>query len=141
MRRIRLVAAAGTALAALIVAAGCGGGGRDVTDQEILLDIEPRGGETSTGTLSLSKSGESTNVVVDFIVPSGGGQQAASFYKGTCENFDEGTEIEVGPLEEGTGAVTMDTPIDTLIDGGYVLIVHKAVDDPTPIGCATVAVE
>jgi hypothetical protein len=140
MTRIRLVAAAGTALAVLIVAAGCGGG-RDVTEQEILLDIEPVGSGTSTGTLSLSKSGETTNVVVDFIVPSGGGQQDASFYQGTCENFDESSEIEVGPLEEGTGAVTLDTPIDTLLDGGYVLIVHKAVDDPTPIGCATIDVE
>jgi hypothetical protein len=99
------------------------------------------GAEGSTGTLSLSKSGETTNVVVDVIVPSGGGQQDASFYTGTCDNFDTASEIEIGPLEEGTGALTLDTPINELLDGGYVIVVHKSVEDPTPIACAPIDVK
>ena len=142
MRQIRLVAAAASLVVAFTLgAAACGGGGSDATAHEILIDIEPVGTEGSTGTLSLSKSGETTNVVVDFIVPSGGGQQDAAFYKGTCANFDEASKLEVGPLEEGTGALTMETPIEEILNGGYVLIIHKAVDDPTPIGCAAVNVE
>jgi hypothetical protein len=106
-----------------------------------LIDVAPQGAEGTAGTLSLSKSGDTTNVVVDVLVPSGGGRQKASFYTGTCTNFDKASEIEIGPLEEGTGALTIDTPIEELLDGGYVLIVHKSFEDETVIACAPIAVE
>ena len=137
---IRALAIATVSLLAVVVA-GCGGGGSDATDREILIDVEPQGPEGTAGTLSLSKSGDRTNVVVDVLVASGGGRQKASFYTGTCTNFDEASEIEIGPLEEGTGALTIDTPIDELLDGGYVLIVHKSFEDETVIACAPIAVE
>jgi hypothetical protein len=137
---VRPLAVAAVALVAFVVA-GCGGGGTDVTDREILIDIEPQGTEGTAGTLSLSKSGDATNVFVDVLVPSGGGRQKASFYTGTCTNFDEASEIEIGPLEEGTGALTIDTPIDEILDGGYALIVHKSFEDETVIACAPIDVE
>ena len=136
--QIRPLAVAAVVLVAFAVT-GCGGGGSSATDREILIDLTPQGAEGTSGTLSLSKSGDTTNVVIDVIVPSGGGQQDASFYKGTCADFDEATEIEIGPLEEGSGALTIDTPIDELLDGGYVLVVHKSVEDQTPIACGPVA--
>jgi hypothetical protein len=140
MTLIRLVAFAAVALLAFVLV-GCGGGGSDAADREILIDLAPQGTEGTPGTLSLSKSGDTTNVLIDVIVPSGGGQQDASFYKGTCADFDESTEIEVGPLEEGSGALTIDTPIDDLLDGGYVIVVHKSVEDQRPISCGPIDVE
>jgi hypothetical protein len=137
---IRSLAVTAVSVLAFVVV-GCGGGGSDVTEREILIDLAPQGTEGTSGTLSLSKSGDTTNVVVDVIVPSGGGQQEAAFYKGTCTEFDEASKIEVGALEEGTGALTIDTPIDELLDGGYVLVVHKSVEDQTPIACGPVDVE
>jgi hypothetical protein len=140
MTHVRTVAVAGIFLVVLALT-GCGGGGSDVTEREILIDVAPQGTEGTAGTLSLSKSGDTTNVVVDVLVPSGGGRQKASFYTGTCTNFDKASEIEIGPLEEGTGALTIDTPIDELLDGGYVLIVHKSFEDETVIACAPIDVE
>lgn len=139
MRQRRLMAFAGVVLAVL-VPAGCGGGS-DVTDREIVLDIQPQGTEGTSGTFSISKSGDSTSVIVEALVPSGGGQQGAGFYKGTCEDFDQSTGLDVGPLEEGYGALTLDHPIEDLLDGGYVLIVTKSPEDKAVIGCGPVNVE
>ena len=135
--RVLTLAAAAVATGTI---AGCGGGA-DPTDREIVLDIQPQGPEGTSGTLSLAKSGEATSVVVEALVASGGGQQGAAFYTGTCENFDEGSAIEVGPLEEGYGALTLDRPIDELIDGTRVLVITRSPEDNTPIGCAPIDVE
>ena len=140
MTQIRPLAVAAVSLLAFVLP-GCGGGGTDATEREILIDLAPQGAEGTSGTLSLSKSGDTTNVLIDVIVPSGGGQQDAGFYKGTCADFDESSEIELGPLEEGSGALTIDTPIDEILDGGYVLIVHKSFEDETVIACAPVDVK
>jgi hypothetical protein len=141
MTRVRPVAVAGIFLIVLALGGCGGGGGTDVTEREILIEIDPQGTEGTSGTLSLSKSGDATNVVVHVLVPSGGGRQKASFYTGACTNFDEASEIEIGPLEEGTGALTIDTPIEEILEGGYVLVVHKSFEDETVIACAPIDVE
>ena len=129
------------AVAGMVALTGCAGGDSKVTDREILIEIEPQGPEGTTGTLSLSKSGDSTNVVTDVIVPSGGGQQGAAFYKGTCTDFDEASAIDVGPLQEGSWALTLDRPIEDILEGGYVIAITKTPDDDTVIACAPIETE
>ena len=141
MRHTARVLAVTTVVLATVIALPACGGGSDVTEREIVIDIQPQGAEGTTGTLSLAGSGDATSVVVEALVPSGGGQQAAAFYKGTCQDFDQASAIDVGALEEGDAALTLERPIEELLDGGYVLVVHRSPEDDTVIGCAPIQVE
>jgi hypothetical protein len=137
MATFRSFVSAGAILVSALALAACGGGS-DVTDREILLDLQPVGPEGTTGTVTLSKSGSGTSVLVDALVLSGVGGQTAGVHEGTCENFKAEVAYDIGPVEEGVGGTTMDVETSKLLDGNYVILLHTSAEDVTPLGCAVI---
>ncbi len=120
------------------LAAGCGDGGSDPTAQEILVTLDPVGPEGTGGEASVTKSGDQTNVAINVLVPSGGGEQPAGIYEGTCTNFGDEPAYELPTLQEGTGGITLDVETQALLDGNYVIVAFKSPEDPTPIACGAI---
>jgi hypothetical protein len=137
MDTFRSFVRAGAILPAALALAACGGGS-DVTDREILLDLQPVGPEGTTGTVTLSKSGNGTSVLVDALVLSGVGGQTAGVHEGTCANFKPEVAYDIGPVEEGVGGTTLDVETKTLLDGNYVILLHTSAEDVTPLACAPI---
>jgi hypothetical protein len=137
MASFRSIVRASAILPAALVLAGCGGGS-DVTDREILLDLQPVGPEGTTGTVTLSKSGNRTSVLVDALILSGVGGQTAGVHEGTCQNFKPEVAYDIGPVEEGVGGTTLDVETSTLLEGNYVILLHTSAEDVTPLACAPI---
>jgi hypothetical protein len=127
---------------ALVLLGGCGdeGGGGGSGGQEIVVLLEGVGESGTTGEVSISPSGDQTNVFVVAIIPSGGGEQPANVHTGTCAQFDETPAYEIGNLQEGTGAATLDIPVDTLLDSPHAVVIRKSPDEATvTIACGDIA--
>jgi hypothetical protein len=137
MASFRSFVRASAIFAAALTLAACGGGS-DVTDREILLDLQPVGPEGTTGTVTLSKSGNRTSVLVDALVLSGVGGQTAGVHEGTCQDFKPEVAYDIGPVEEGVGGTTLDVETKTLLDGNYVILLHTSAEDVTPLACAPI---
>jgi hypothetical protein len=137
MARFRSFVRAGAILSVALALAACGGGS-DVTDREILLDLQPVGPEGTTGTVTISKSGGGTSVLIDALVLSGVGGQTAGVHEGTCQDFTPEVAYDIGPVEEGVGGTTLDVETATLLDGSYVILLHKSAEDVTPLACAPI---
>ena len=137
MATFRSFVCAGPILLAALALAACGGGS-DVTDREILLDLQPVGPEGTTGTVTLSKSGNGTSVLVAALVLSGVGGQTAGVHEGTCQNFKPEVAYDIGPVEEGVGGTTLDVETSALLEGNYVILLHTSAEDVTPLACAPI---
>lgn len=137
MASFRSFVRASAILPATSALAACGGGS-DVTDREILLDLQPVGPEGTTGTVTLSKSGSGTSFLVDALVLSGVGGQTAGVHEGTCQNFKPEIAYDIGPVEEGVGGTTLDVETSTLLHGSYVILLHTSAEDVTPLACAPI---
>ena len=135
--RMRVIAGTCATLSAVLALAACGGGS-DPTEQEILLELQPVGPEGTTGTVTMSKSGDGTAILIDALVLSGVGGQTAGIHEGTCEDYDPEVVHDLGPVEEGVGGTTLDVETQALLDGNYVIVLHKSADDVSALGCATV---
>lgn len=140
--RVRLLQLLGAAALAAAALAGCGGGGGGDgggggggSGQEVVVELEPVGPEGAGGSASFTTSGDQTNVLIDILLSSGVGGQIASLHKGTCAKFTPEAAYDLGPVEEGVGGTTLDVPEQTLLDGGYVVVVHSSATDPAPIAC------
>ncbi len=127
----------GVVLCLVVGLAGCGGGS-DPTDQEILVDLQPSGPEGTTGTVTVTKSGGGTSILVDALVLSGVGGQTAGIHEGTCTDFAPEVAYDIGPVEEGVGGTTLDVETKDLLDGDYVVVLHTSADDPTPLACGAI---
>jgi hypothetical protein len=117
--------------------AGCGGGEAGITEREIIVNLGEQGPAGTTGTVSLSASGEQTIVAIDVIVPAGGGQQGAGIYSGTCDNVGDKVH-EIPPLEEGTQAITLDADIQSLFDEPHTFVVTKTPASDEVIACGNI---
>ena len=137
MGRVRAIVRAGLIVSAALALGACGGSS-DPTSQEILLELEAVGPEGTSGTVTLSKSGGGTAVLVDALVLSGGGGQTAGVHEGTCQNYKPEVAYDIGPVEEGVGGTTLDVETKELLDGNYVIVLHKSADDVSALGCAPI---
>jgi hypothetical protein len=138
MSRFRALARPGLILSAALLLGACGGGGSDPTEREILLDLQPVGPEGTTGTVTLSKSGSGTSVLVDALVLSGVGGQTAGVHEGTCADYAPEVAYDIGPVEEGVGGTTLDIATQALLDGNYVIVLHKSAEDVSALACAPI---
>jgi hypothetical protein len=124
------------ALATAVGLTGCGGGGDDDDGgggslaDAVEIELAEQNSSGITGIAMLAPKGEMTNIVVEMIQPFDIDPQPMHVHKGTCEDLDPEPAFALPNLEDGIGGGDIDIPLDELREGGYVINVHKSVQEP-----------
>jgi hypothetical protein len=120
MTRVAALAVLATTLA------GCGGGGGDAS--EVTLDLVEQNASGQSGTVTLSKQGDETQVVIESFSPFGREAQPAHIHKGTCANLDPEPAYALPNLVDGVAGDTVAVSLDELLDGEYAVNIHRSVE-------------
>ena len=132
----RVVLGVVVAVAALGLAAGCGGGAASSTS--VLLGEQ--GGSGQSGTATLTPQGSTTRVVIELSHPPAA-PQPSHIHQGTCENPNPQPAFPLNNVERGTAETTVNASLKELQDSGdYYVNVHKSgAEIATVVACGDIA--
>ena len=117
------------ALAGALALAGCGGGGGGGGGaSELTLELVEQNASGQSGTVTLSKQGDGTQVVIESFSPFGREAQPAHIHKGTCANLDPEPAYALPNLVDGVAGDTVAVSLDELLDGEYAVNIHRSVE-------------
>jgi hypothetical protein len=112
-------------VAAALALAACGGGGGGGA-REITVDLVEQNASGQSGTVTLSRQGDKTQVVIESFSPFGRVPQPAHIHKGTCANLDPAPAYPLPSLVDGIAGDTVNVSLDELLDGEYAVNVHRS---------------
>ena len=113
-------------LATTLALAACGGGGGGAS--EVTLDLVEQNASGQSGTVTLSKQGDQTQVVIESFSPFGRDPQPAHIHKGTCANLDPAPAYALPNLVDGVAGDTVAVSLDELLEGEYAVNIHRSVE-------------
>ena len=107
-----------------LVLGGCGGGGGGAN--EVIVDLVEQNASGQSGTVTLTRQGDQTQVVIESFSPFGREPQPAHVHKGTCANLDPEPAYALPNLVDGIAGDTIDVPLSELLDGEYAVNIHRS---------------
>jgi hypothetical protein len=110
-------------VAALTLAAGCGGD--DSGSGELTVDLAAQNDSGQSGTATFSEEGDKTKVVIDLSNPPAD-PQPAHIHTGTCAELNPTPEYPLANVEDGASETTVDVPLSDLQAEDYAVNVHKS---------------
>jgi hypothetical protein len=113
-------------LATTLALAACGGGGGGAS--EVTLDLVEQNASGQSGTVTLSKQGDETQVVIESFSPFGREAQPAHIHKGTCANLDPEPAYALPNLVDGVAGDTVAVSLDELLEGQYAVNIHRSAE-------------
>jgi hypothetical protein len=94
----------------------------------VTLELLEQNASGQSGTVTLSKQGDGTQVVIDSFSPFGRDAQPAHIHKGTCANLDPEPAYALPNLVDGVAGDTVAVSLDELLDGEYAVNIHRSVE-------------
>jgi hypothetical protein len=108
-------------LAAVVLAAGCGGGDERRT---LTIPLEERSGSGQAGTAVLQNIGDSGTRIEIAVGIGVEERQPARIYRGSCDELPDQAVHALVDVVEGESVTELDVPLDDLTHSGFVLNVH-----------------
>jgi hypothetical protein len=131
---IRLLLGVAVVVAALGLAAACGGG-----EDSASVRLSEQGGSGQSGTATFAAQGDTTTVTIELSNPAAG-LQPSHIHEGTCENPNPQPAFPLDNVEGGKAETTVDVPLEELLsDGNYYVNVHESVAEiETVVACGQI---
>ncbi len=130
----------------VLTLAGCGGdsggggaAGGGLEGSEAVVEMKGVNESNEFGTASLFGEDGKTRILLDTEGPFDREfEQPAGIYKGTCPTPTGEPAYELNMLTDGFLEQTLDTTLEELQAGGYIIVVHKSPTDDTVTQCGAV---
>lgn len=106
------------------LASPTGTGGED----EVTIDLEEQEGSGFTGTVRFEADGDQTRVIIeaDDMGDDADTPRPAHIHAGTCDDFEQVPEFPLEDVVDGQSETTIDVELSELLDGEYVVNVHRS---------------
>ena len=130
----RLLLGVAVAVAALGLAAACGGG-----EDSASVQLSEQAGSGQSGTATFAAQGVKTTVTIEVSNPPAG-RQPSHIHEGTCENPNPQPAFALSNVTDGKAETTVDVSLEELLsDGDYYVNVHKSLAEiETVVACGQI---
>jgi len=130
----RLLLGVAMAVAALGLAAACGGG-----EDSASVQLSEQGGSGQSGTATFAAQGDKMTVTIELSNPAAG-RQPSHIHEGTCENPNPQPAFPLDNVEGGKAETTVDVSLEDLLSNGhYYVNVHQSeAEIETVVACGQI---
>ena len=129
----RLLLGVAVAVAALGLAAACGGG-----EDSASVQLSEQAGSGQSGTATFAAQGEKTTVTIEVSNPPAG-RQPSHIHEGTCENPNPAPAFALENVEDGRAETTVGVSLEELLSGDYYVNVHESdAEIDTVVACGLI---